>query len=224
MSLLMQMTSGDMSPRELERLIRHDDSRTMRCRRAIVGVSLVGIASMAIVSLLQTGIVRHLPDPPTDEPHFDTDKVNTSEEAFGYGMPDGPLTLAAHAVSLAIAAAGPPNRFEQRAWLPLLATALALPQAAIAAKYLFYQMPRVDKAWCPYCVVDALVHFATLALTLPEATKALGHGKGRKPNGAGRAHPAARTRQREKRSQAKLRFRSFAGWLGLSRQYLRPSG
>ncbi len=89
-------------------------------------------------------------------------------------MPDGPLTLAAHATSLAIAAAGPPNRYERRGWLPLLTTALALPQAAIAAKYLFYQMPRVDKAWCSYCLTDALVHFATLGLTIPEAARALG--------------------------------------------------
>lgn len=39
-------------------------------------------------------------------------------------------------------------------------------------------MPKVDKAWCPYCVVDALTHFATVALTIPEAAKALGFGGG----------------------------------------------
>ena len=173
-NLLMQLTSGDMKPRELQRCIQDSDAPEMRYRRAIVGVSLVGIGAMAIVSLLQTGIVRHLPDPPVDTPHFDSDKVNTTEEAFGYGMPDGPLTLAAHATMLALAAAGPPERYNNRKWLPLLATTLALPQAAIAAKYLFYQMPKVDKAWCPYCVTDALVHFTILGLTVPETMKALG--------------------------------------------------
>ena len=44
----------------------------------------------------------------------------------------------------------------------------------MAAKYLFYQMPRVDRAWCPYCIVDALVHFANLGLVLPEAAEAAG--------------------------------------------------
>ncbi len=34
-------------------------------------------------------------------------------------------------------------------------------------------MPRVDKAWCPYCILDALTHFATLVLALPEAKAAL---------------------------------------------------
>jgi hypothetical protein len=35
------------------------------------------------------------------------------------------------------------------------------------------EMPKVDRAWCPYCVLDALTHFATFALTLPEARKAI---------------------------------------------------
>lgn len=173
-NLLMQLTSGEMKPKELQRRMQNSDLPEMRYRRAIIGVSMIGIGAMAIVSLLQTGIVRHLPDPPVDTPHFDSDKVNTTEEAFGYGMPDGPLTLAAHATMLALAAAGPPNRYENRPWLPLLATTLALPQAAIAAKYLFYQMPKVDKAWCPYCVTDALVHFAILGLTVPETLTAIG--------------------------------------------------
>ena len=172
--LLMEATSGDMSPADLAHSIRNDDRAEMRYRRAIVGVSLVGLAAMGLVSLLQTGVVRRLPEPQTDTPNFDTVKVNTSKEAFSYGMPDGALVMVSHATNLAIAAAGPANRYEDRGWLPLAAAATALPQALIAAKYLFYQMPKVDRAWCPYCVVDALTHFATLALTLPEALRVLG--------------------------------------------------
>jgi uncharacterized membrane protein len=171
-SMMSTALSGGMSPAELRGEIRHSDSRDMRLRRNLAAVSLVGIASMAIVSLYQMGKVRHLPDPPTDKPHFDSDKVNASEEAFSYGMPDAPLTLLAHATNLAIAAAGPADRARSKPWLPILAAAISLPQAAIAAKYLFHQMPKVDKAWCPYCVVDALTHFATLALVTPEAVEA----------------------------------------------------
>jgi uncharacterized membrane protein len=171
--LLMQATSGDMPPQELRNRIQNDHSREMSYRRAIVGVSLVGMASMALVSLFQTGIVRRLPDPPTRRPHFDTVKVNSSKEAYSYGMPDGPLTLGFHAANLALAAAGPPERYRERPWLPLTAAVLSGAQAAVAAKYLFYQMPYVDRAWCPYCVVDALTHFATFALTLPEAAKSI---------------------------------------------------
>lgn len=168
----MEATSGDMSPEELQQQIQNSDAPEMSYRRGIFVVSAIGIGAMAIVGLLQMGIVKHLPDPPVKKPHFDSDKVNSTKEAYSYGMPDGPLTMAAHATAIAIAAAGPPDRYNNRPWLPLLATAVALPQAAIAAKYLFYQMPKVDKAWCPYCVTDALMHFATVALTIPESIKA----------------------------------------------------
>ena len=171
--IVMRATSGKLDPHELEESIRHDDRPEMRYRRAIVAVSLIGMASIGIVSLLQMGIVRKLPEPHTKWPKFDTVKVNTSKEAYSYGMPDGSLVLVTHAMNIAIAAAGPADRYEKRKWLPLAAIASALPQALMAAKYLFYQMPKVDKAWCPYCVVDALTHFATLGLALPEALRAV---------------------------------------------------
>ena len=173
--LLMQATSGDMTPEALSEAIRTDRRPEMRYRRGIAAASLIGMAAMGIVTLLQTGIVRRLPDPPTGTPDFDTEKVNTGREAYSYGMPDGPLVLVTHAASVALAAAGPPDRYERRPWLPVVAALWALPQAIVAAKYLFYQMPKVDKAWCPYCVIDALSHFATVALTLPEAARALGY-------------------------------------------------
>lgn len=34
-------------------------------------------------------------------------------------------------------------------------------------------MPKVDKAWCPYCVTHALTRFATLGLATPEGIRAL---------------------------------------------------
>jgi uncharacterized membrane protein len=170
--LLMNATSPGLSPEQLCEELQHDQSDDMRRRRAIIAASMVGGVAMGFVSLLQTGMVRHLPDPPTRRPHFDTDKVNSSREAYGYGMPDGPLTIAMHSANLALAAAGPPDRAEDRPWLPILAAITSGAQAAVAAKYLFYTMPKVDKAWCPYCVTDATTHFATFALTLPEAMRA----------------------------------------------------
>jgi hypothetical protein len=55
-------------------------------------------------------------------------------------------------------------------------------------------MPYVDKAWCPYCIVDALTHFATLGLVLPEAVDAArnmldSHDRGR-PAYDGEGEPA----------------------------------
>jgi uncharacterized membrane protein len=170
---LMKATSPGYTPQKLRAELQENESSDMKRRRAIVAVSMVGGVAMGAVTLLQMGLTRHLPDPPTRKPHFDTDKVNSSDEAYGYGMPDGPLTLAMHSLNLVLAAAGSPNRAKQRPLLPVAAALFSGVQAAVAGKYLFYTMPKVDKAWCPYCITDAMTHFATFALTVPEAMRAL---------------------------------------------------
>jgi uncharacterized membrane protein len=174
------------TPRKLREQIRTDESGPMRLRRGTVAVSLFGIATMAATTLLQMGLVRRLPDPPVG--NFDTEKVNLSDEAFSYGGPDSPINILAHALNIVLAAIGGPDRAREHPWLPLLAAAVEAPQSAVAAKYLFYQMPEVDRAWCPYCILDALAHFATLGLVLPEAVKAARHllgGRGRVPAAIG---------------------------------------
>ena len=138
-------------------------------RRWTIGLSLAGMASMAAVSLLQTGVVKHLPDPPL--PGFDSDKVNLSKTAFPLGIPDGTLGLLSFAVNLPLAAYGPADRARRLSWLPLVGTSKALVDAVVAAWY-FYQMPVREKAWCPYCIAGALANWAILALALPEARRA----------------------------------------------------
>jgi uncharacterized membrane protein len=149
---------------------------SLRRRRAVVAASLVGIASMAAVSLRQTGVIGHLPDPPV--PGFDSDKVNLSPTAFKFGVPDGPIALASLAANLPLAALGGRRRADEQPWLPLLFAAKAAVDAAIAGWY-FYQMPAKEKAWCGYCILGAFANFAVLALVLPEATRALRTVRGR---------------------------------------------
>lgn len=158
------------STEELRRDARHDHSPAMNRRRGVVAVSLAGIGAMALTSMLQMGMVRRLPDPPIRR--FRTKRVNLSDEAFGYGGPDSPIVILMHAVNMVLATTGGADRTERAPWLPLLAGALAGAQASMAAKYLFYQMPYVDEAYCPYCIADAFAHFATLGLVLPEAVEA----------------------------------------------------
>jgi hypothetical protein len=74
----------------------------------VVAISLVGVVSMATVSLFQTGIVKHLPDVPVDE--FDSSKVILSAESFSYPAPDGTIGLAAHAVNIILASMGGVDR------------------------------------------------------------------------------------------------------------------
>ena len=68
-----------MNAQQLRHDLRQADDAEMRRRRAIIGLSLVGMATMTLVSLLQTGIVRHLPDPPVGD--FHSDETNLSDTA-----------------------------------------------------------------------------------------------------------------------------------------------
>lgn len=157
-------------PQALRSYLQSGNDRDLALRRGVVGVSLVGVVAMGLVSLLQSGIVKRLPDPPIRS--FKTKKVNSSDAAYGYGGPDGPITLMTHGVNMVLATTGGRDRARRQPYIPIAASLAAAAQVAVAAKYLFHQMPRVDRAWCPYCIVDALVIFATLGLTLPEAAKA----------------------------------------------------
>lgn len=150
--------------------LQHGNSRDLRRRRAIIGLSLVGMGAMAAVSLLQTGIVKHLPDPPLG--NFNSDKVNSSDTAYMLGVPDGTISLASLAANIPIAAFGGENRVAEQPLVPLFAAGKACVEA-IAAGWYFYQMPTKEKAWCGYCITGALVNFGIAALTLPEAKKGL---------------------------------------------------
>lgn len=166
---LSQMVVGK-NPQKLRRELQESDGQNIRRRRKIIGLSFLGIAAMAAVSLFQTGIARHLPDPPIDG--FDSDKVNSSETAYALGVPDGTLSLASLAANIPIAAFGGENRASEMPLVPLAAAAKAAVEAVVAGWY-FYQMPTKEKAWCGYCIVGALTNWGIAALTLPEAKRAL---------------------------------------------------
>lgn len=159
-----------MDPQQLREDLVHGESEDLRRRRAIIGLSFLGMAAMGVVTLLQTGIVRHLPDPPLG--NFCSDKVNCSLDAYHFGAPDGTMGVASFAANLPIAAFGGQDRARTQPWAPLLAAGKAIVDGAIAGYY-FYLMPAKEKAWCPYCITGALASLGILALTLPEARKAL---------------------------------------------------
>jgi Mn-containing catalase len=53
-----------MDATKLSRYLCEGDDPDLRRRRWVIGLSLVGTAAGQIVGLYQTGIVKHLPDPP----------------------------------------------------------------------------------------------------------------------------------------------------------------
>ncbi len=164
-------------PDTLRHALREGHSPEILLRRAVVGFSFVGIACMAVTTLFQTGIVRHLKDPPIEG--FDSDKVNASDLAFGWGMPDSPLSIGSHAAAIALATFGGAERAREQPLVPLAATAAAAPAAATAARYLFHDMPVTEKGWCPWCITDALMHIGVFGFTLWESKNALKNLLGR---------------------------------------------
>lgn len=169
MGTLAQEITGSKPP-QLRRELQQGETEGLWRRRAIIGCSLVGMAAMAAVSLFQTGVVKHLPDPPLES--FDSDKVNSSDTAYMLGVPDGTLSLASLAANIPLAAFGGARRAREQPAVPLVAAGKAAVEAAVAGWY-FYQMPAKEKRWCGYCITGALMNFAVFALTLPEAKEAL---------------------------------------------------
>ncbi|HZS08727.1 MAG TPA: vitamin K epoxide reductase family protein [Blastocatellia bacterium] len=158
------------APQALRRDLQRGETDDLWRRRAIINVSPLGMASMTAVSLRQTGIIGHLPDPPFGD--FDSDRVNSSDTAYKFGVPDGTVSLASLAANIPLAAFGDARRAREQPWVPIIAAGKAAIEAAVAGWY-FYQMPAKEKAWCGYCITGALANFAIFALTLPEAGKAI---------------------------------------------------
>jgi hypothetical protein len=159
-----------MDVQQLRRDLRQGDDPEMRRRRAIIGVSLVGAAAMTPVSLLQTGLVEHLPDPPLES--FRSDETNLSDDAYQFGVPDGTLALASLAANVPLAAWGGRERARKHPWVSLLAAGKALADAVGAGGY-FWKMASGKTPWCPWCITGAIANFSILALALPEAAAAL---------------------------------------------------
>ena len=166
---LTETLTGGLEPQELRRELQRGQSENLGRRRAVIGLSLVGMAAMTAVALFQTGVIEHLPDPPIDG--FDSDKVNSSDTAYALGVPDGTLSLASLAANIPLAAFGGENRHEEQPLVPVLAAGKAVVEAAVAGWY-FYQMPTKEKAWCGYCIVGAMTNWGIAALTLIEAKNA----------------------------------------------------
>jgi uncharacterized membrane protein len=161
--------AAESKPQRLREELQNSERSDVNLRRAVIGLSLLGIGAMTAVSLFQTGIVKHLPDPPIDG--FDSDKVNSSDTAYALGVPDGTLSLASLAANIPLAAFGGENRAEEQPLIPLAIAAKASVEAVVAGWY-FYQMPTKEKAWCGYCILGAAANFGIAALTLAEAKRA----------------------------------------------------
>jgi hypothetical protein len=160
-----------MNPRQLSHELRTAVTADLTRRRWIIGLSLVGAAMGQIVTLYQTGIIGHLPDPPLSL--FDSDRVDASDYAYRrLSSPDAPLMLINYGVTAALAAAGGKDRAERQ---PLLPIALGLKTLidALGALELGREEWSENKALCAYCQIATLCSLAAAALAIPEARAAI---------------------------------------------------
>lgn len=140
----------------------------MRRRQSALMLSASG--AMGLIALYQTGIVRHLPDPPL--PGLDSDKVDASGEAYEtLKTPDAALALASYGVTLALIGMGGADRAKVSPAIPLVAAAKLAADAAGAVWLTIEQLTK-HRALCFYCLIASTASWVALPLALPEARAA----------------------------------------------------
>jgi len=150
-------------------VMRAENSPKIQNRRKIAALAAVGLVDFSLISLFQLGYIKRMPDLPGKL--FDSEKVNSSQDAVMLGVPDGVFSLCAYAGTLFLAAAASrPSKYSRL--FDILLSGVIISQAAGGAYYL-YNMATVQKKVCVYCVAGALINFAAVkpyisVITAPE--------------------------------------------------------
>lgn len=164
---------GRSTSKQAERVsddLRRRITPNLRRRRRQTALMLGAAGAMGVIVLYQTGIVRHLPDPPL--PGVDSDKVDASGEAYEtLKTPDAALALASYGVTLALIGMGGADRARQQPLVPLLAAAKVAGDGAGAAWLTAEQLTK-HRALCFYCLAASAATWAALPAALPEAREA----------------------------------------------------
>jgi uncharacterized membrane protein len=160
-----------MSPAELSRELRLGDSDALARRRALVALSNVGALAGIVVSLYQTGVIKHLPDLPGTI--WNADKVDASDYAYKRARtPDALMMTVSYGVTAWLAGAGGEDRAERMPWLPVALAVKVLNDAAFAIT-LGREEWAENKALCWYCQSATIASLASVPLVIPEAVKGL---------------------------------------------------
>jgi uncharacterized membrane protein len=161
-----------MEPTQLSEELRKGKNPHMSRRRAIIGLSMLGGSMGQLVTLYQTGIVSHLPDPPGQE-LFDADRVDASNYAYSrFNSPDGPIMVLNYALTAWLAAAGGLDRARRNPLLPIAMGVKLLVDGVVSAELAREEWSE-NKAFCEYCQVATVASFASLILAVPEITTAV---------------------------------------------------
>jgi hypothetical protein len=162
----------------VSRALRLGTGPALRRRRRVVGLNLAAAGALSVVALYQTGLIRHVPEPPL--PLIDGDRVDADPVAYRWLLtPDALLGIASAGVTAALAAAGPEDRARTHPWLPLATAAKVLLDAGAAIHANGEGFAR-NRAFCMWCLLAGLANLAAVPYALPEAAVALREVRGRR--------------------------------------------
>jgi uncharacterized membrane protein len=160
-----------MEPEALSRELRLGTGEFLERRRKVVGLALIAAGAMVPISLYQTGVIPHLPEPPL--PKLDADAVDAAPQAYALlATPDAVLGLGSYAVTVGLAAMGGERRAETSPWIPLALAAKVALDALVGAKLTRDQWTR-HRAFCSWCLLAAGASVAAVPHVVPEARAAL---------------------------------------------------
>lgn len=161
-----------MDPIQLSEELRKGQNPHMTRRRWIIGLSMLGGSMGQLVTLYQTGIINHLPDPPGQE-IFDADRVDASNYAYSrFNSPDGPLMAINYGITAWLASAGGIDRARRNPLLPI-AMGIKLVLDGVVSLELAREEWSENKAFCEYCQIATLGSIASIVLAAPEVLDAV---------------------------------------------------
>jgi hypothetical protein len=162
---------SESEARNLSSALRNDSSGDVRRRRAVVGLSILGTASLGLIALYQMGIIQHLPEP--ELPYLDAEKVDASGEAYQWlSTPDAVLGIASYSTTMVLASMGDRNRAKNQPYIPLALAAKTALDVFNAVRLTSDQWTK-HRAFCIWCLVAAGATFATVPFVIPEAVEAV---------------------------------------------------
>ncbi len=160
----------ESAARELSSELRNDQSAKMRRRRAVLGLSSLGAASLGLIGLYQTGIIKHVPEPPL--PYLDAEKVDASPEAYEWlSTPDAILGVASFGATMILTSMGGPERAKKQPYIPLALAAKTALDVFNAVRLTRDQWTK-HRAFCIWCLVAASATFASVPFVIAEAVEA----------------------------------------------------
>jgi hypothetical protein len=164
-----------LEPAQLSRELREGGGRDLARRRAAIALSFAGAAIGGIVGAYQVGLTKRLPDV-LPGAIFDAEKVDASDYAYRtLQQPDAPMMLVTYGLTAMAIAAGGKDRATQNPALPVVAAAKSIFDLVLCLA-LARDEWRDNKKLCSWCQVATGLSAVTVALTLPEAVKALRGG------------------------------------------------